>query len=72
MDCDTNNVHRQPSLELRSPKKSKYLTIDLQKLITRMGDFVPGNNRFGSKGTIRCQKCQQRKGKVSLLLNFGG
>ena len=27
-------------------------------------DFIIGNNRFGSKGTVRCRKCQRRKGKV--------
>src|SRR5262245_12489631 len=31
---------------------------------------IKGNNMFGSKGTIRCIKCQRRKGKVGRSISY--
>lgn len=44
-------LRRPPSIEFPPAKKP------------RGPELIRGNNRFGSKGTNRCQKCQQRKGK---------
>jgi hypothetical protein len=63
MQGQANSLHHQPSIELPTAKKTKYLIWGMS-LNNRMGEFIAGNNRFGSKGTIRCMKCQTRKGKV--------
>jgi hypothetical protein len=31
-------------------------------------EVAKGNNKYGSKGTVRCEKCQKRKGKVNIPL----
>jgi hypothetical protein len=66
----TEALHLRPSMELPSAKKPKHMMCE-KRTTLKTTEIIQGNNRYGSKGTIRCRKCQQRKGKVFWLYPHG-